>query len=76
MENTNLPPDPEQRNEIRASHAAVTLVLYGSSVRELIADLAHWCDRNGVSLWREIARAGKHYQRETDNQGEQFKWLS
>lgn len=41
-------------------------------VSDLLADLAHWCDRNGVDMQAAIRHATKHYQTETGSQGRQL----
>jgi hypothetical protein len=39
---------------------------------DLLADLAHWCDRNGVDLQSAIQYAGRHYKTETGAEGTQL----
>jgi hypothetical protein len=41
-------------------------------VEELLADLAHWCDRNGVNLQAAIHHAKQHYQAEAGLRGKQL----
>jgi hypothetical protein len=41
-------------------------------VEELLADLAHWCDRNDVNLPKAIQRATLHYQNEVGSLGRQL----
>ncbi len=41
-------------------------------VTDLLADLAHWCDRNEVDLQATIRDASRHYQTETGSQGKQL----
>ena len=41
-------------------------------VSDLLADLAHWCDRNDVDLPSALAHAAKHYVAETGGTGRQF----
>lgn len=41
-------------------------------VTDLVADLAHWCDRNDVDLQLVIQRAAGHYQIETASEGKQL----
>jgi hypothetical protein len=41
-------------------------------VADLLADLAHWCDRNGVDLQAAIQSAGRHYKTETGAEGKQL----
>jgi hypothetical protein len=42
-------------------------------VADLLADLAHWCDRNHVDLPAALAHAARHYQAETGGQGGQLR---
>jgi hypothetical protein len=42
-------------------------------VSDLLADLAHWCDRNRVDLPSALAHAARHYHTETGGQGEQLR---
>jgi hypothetical protein len=42
-------------------------------VADLLADLAHWCDRNHVDLASALAHAARHYQAETGGQGRQLQ---
>jgi len=41
-------------------------------ISDLLADLAHWCDRNEVDLPSALIHAGQHYCAETDGTGKQF----
>jgi len=41
-------------------------------VADLLADLAHWCDRNSVELQSAIQYAARHYRTETGSQGTQL----
>ena len=41
-------------------------------VGDLLADLAHWCDRNNVDLQSAIRSATRHYQAETGSLGRQL----
>lgn len=41
-------------------------------VADLLADLAHWCDRNNVSLQSAIRYATRHYTTETGTEGRQL----
>lgn len=42
-------------------------------VADLLADLAHWCDRNEVDLQSALQYATKHYRTETGAQGRQLR---
>jgi hypothetical protein len=39
---------------------------------DLLADLAHWCDRNNVDLQSAIRSATRHYLAETESLGRQL----
>jgi len=39
---------------------------------DLLADLAHWCDRHGVDLPSALIHAAQHYLAETGGTGRQF----
>jgi len=41
-------------------------------ISDLLADLAHWCDRSNVDLSTAITHAAQHYLAETDGAGMQF----
>lgn len=41
-------------------------------ISDLLADLAHWCDRHDVDLQAAIRRATRHYQTETRSKGRQL----
>ena len=70
---SKLPPDPEGQNDDRAEWAAASLrhfqcttgTEYEDAPSDLIGDLMHWCDRNGMDFERELNRARRHYQEET-----------
>ena len=42
-------------------------------VADLLCDIAHWCDRNGVDLQSALRLATSHYIEETGGQGTQLK---
>jgi hypothetical protein len=42
-------------------------------VADLLADIAHWCDRNSVDLQSALAYAARHYQAETGGEGTQLR---
>ena len=68
-----LPPDPEGMNDKRAGWAQPAIDAFmkdtGSDletvVADMIADLRHWCDRNGQDFNAELARALRYYEDET-----------
>lgn len=41
-------------------------------IGDLLADLAHWCDRHDVDLQAAIQYATGHYRTETQSQGRQL----
>ncbi len=41
-------------------------------VADLLGDLAHWCDRNGVDMRVALRLAAQHYDEETGGKGEQI----
>ena len=41
-------------------------------IADLLADLAHWCDRHGVDLQEALRRAGRHYRAEIGSLGKQL----
>lgn len=66
----SLPPDPEGINDERARRAASALAKYydkEAAASDLLADLMHWCDRNGSDFDAELARAQWHYDEETQD---------
>lgn len=80
--------DEGTTNAERASWAEIALCAYGQRtgtvyemvgdedpfliVVDLLADLAHWCDRNEIGLWAAIDHATRHYQTETASEGRQL----
>ena len=68
-----LPPDPEGMNDRRAEWAGRAIASFCSATGtdeedaacDLLADLMHWCDRNGEDFGHELARARDHYEAET-----------
>jgi hypothetical protein len=74
----NLPPDPDEMNYQRAGWANAALVAFanqtGQSVEELddgtvmadlLTNLMHWCDRNGVNFTAQLDAAVRMYREET-----------
>ena len=69
----NLPPDPEQMNEERSRWADDCIAHFMSTTgcdrddapSDLLCDLMHWCDRNGMHWENELERAHMHYNEET-----------
>ena len=41
-------------------------------IGDLLADLAHWCDRHRVDFQAAIRYAARHYQKETGAEGKQL----
>lgn len=68
-----LPPDPEEMNDLRAECASFALQAFMNvagcdledAVADLLCDIRHWCDRNGVEFIDEYDRAARHYSSET-----------
>ena len=68
-----LPPDPEGMNGCRAEWAGQAIAAFTlatgtdreDALADLLADLMHWADRNGVSFADELGRARNHYGAET-----------
>jgi hypothetical protein len=75
---TGLPPDPEGMNGKRAKWAGCALLRFRKltgtdepdALCDLLADLMHWCDRNGQDFGQQLARAKEHYAAETTVEGE------
>ena len=70
-----LPPDPEDRNDDRAAWANDAILAFVAATRtdkedaaaDLIADLGHWCDRNGLNFLTQVRRGLRHYAEETES---------
>ncbi len=68
-----LPPDPDGQNDDRSMWAGAAINAFieetgtdlEDAVCDLVADLRHWCDRNGMDWERELARGLGHYEEET-----------
>lgn len=71
--NKELPPDPEGMNDDRARWAdqaikyfiGITGTEKEDGLADLLCNLMHWADRNGLSFEAEFGRALKHYNHET-----------
>jgi hypothetical protein len=80
MPKRKLPKDPDNMNGNRAGWAEAAILTFEAETKvdredalcDLIADLAHWCDRNKMTLANEIRRAMGHYEAETEGGGRQF----
>jgi hypothetical protein len=83
--NIDAPNDPEGMNDERAEFAKHALATFSNDtgqsieddgyeqiVGDLLANLAHFCDRNSIDLQARLANAVMQYDAETDNQGKQF----
>jgi hypothetical protein len=76
MDNLRMPSDPEAQNDSRSDWAEVAIRAFmqatgsdaGDAVSDLLADLAHYCDRHGLELGHELCRACSHYEEETTNE--------
>lgn len=89
MKLSNLPRDPDEMNDKRASAARRALLFFArdfgetddegeistfaqQNISDLIADLAHLCDRQGIEILRCFSNARSNYSEETENSGGQF----
>jgi hypothetical protein len=71
---SNIPPDPEEMNDLRAHWAGSALRDFRENtgtdledaVSDLLTDLMHWCDRHGQDFEHELRRACLHYEAETE----------
>ncbi|MCA8270381.1 hypothetical protein [Burkholderia vietnamiensis] len=69
----NLPPDPEGKNRERATFAREALEAFRracrcdeeDAVKDLLCNLMHWCDRNGVEFAVAFDAALCAYREET-----------
>ncbi len=74
---SKLPPDPDGQNGDRAEWAELAILAFRKAtgtdeedaVCDLIADLQHWCDRNGYDFEAEVKRGNGHYWAETQTEG-------
>ena len=74
-----LPADPEGHNDDRAKWAQVALDAFqgetgtddGDRLADLLGDLMHWCDRNGMGFAHELERAHRYYEEETKPEPEE-----
>lgn len=68
-----LPPDPERLNSKRAIWAGAALATFqtltndddDNALKDLLADLMHYCDRNGEDFDVALDAARFHYKAET-----------
>jgi hypothetical protein len=75
---SNLPPDPDGKNDSRAEWAGAALSAFiketgtdqEDALGDLLSDLMHWCDRNNYDFEAALDRARGHYEAETA--GERF----
>lgn len=75
-----LPPDPEKQNDQRSAQAQLAIDAYAQAsgsepehvLSDLLASLAHWCDRNCVHMDAILDAAAFHYREETGNKGQQL----
>ena len=71
-----LPPDTDGQNDDRAKWAATAIVAFMTetgtdrqdALADLLADLRHWADRNGVEWRTELRRGMAHYEAETEEE--------
>ncbi|MCU1223614.1 MAG: hypothetical protein JWQ42_1707 [Edaphobacter sp.] len=80
----NLPPDPDNLNDLRAQQADDTLVSFArqrgedddinlETLSDLLRRMGHWCDRNGFQLADAVRMAATSYSAETEGRGRQFE---
>jgi hypothetical protein len=70
-----MPPDSDGMNDKRTHWAFVALMAFMAetgtdredAVCDLVCDLMHWCDRNGMIFDAELERARWHYGAETSS---------
>lgn len=75
----NLPPDPEGQNDDRAEWARQALETFAATtglnmdgetpeaIGDLLANIMHFCDRNGLDFDERLANARFHYDEETQD---------
>lgn len=75
-----LPHDPDEMNDKRAGWAQDAIQSFSDAtgadmgeeaLSDLLADIGHYCDRNGISLESAICWAASLYREETDGTGKQ-----
>ena len=74
MNTIMLPPDPDGQNGDRAGWAQKALAAFKEETHcddedtlcDLLCDLMHQCDRDGVSFDEQLDRARSHYKVEID----------
>lgn len=83
IEDDSMPPDPEDMNEERADAARGAVVEFTrtfgekagglpQNLTDLVCDMAHLCDREGLQFSAIIEGAKRGYAAETDGKGKQF----
>ena len=73
-----------KENDKRAEIAQACLDLFmkqtgcdpENALADLLANLAHWCDRNDTEFEDELRRAAMNYGEETDGRGAQLDDIS
>jgi len=68
-----MPANPESQNNSRSKWAEVAIKAFEAetgtyredALADLLCDLMHWCDRNGLRFQKELERAENHYYEET-----------
>ena len=73
-----------EENDKRAETAQACLDLFmkqtgcdpENALADLLANLAHWCDRNDTEFEDELRRAAMHYGEETVGRGAQLDDIS
>jgi hypothetical protein len=72
---SDLPPDPEGKNDERAEWAERALITFENAtgtdrsdvVTDMLTNMMHWCDRNGQDFEERLAMARVHYEAETQS---------
>jgi hypothetical protein len=77
MSDSTIPPDPDGKNDDRASWAGKAIKAFQAetgtddedALSDLLADLMHWADRNNYDFEAAVERARGHYEAETGEAG-------
>jgi hypothetical protein len=81
----DLPPDPDNMNDLRAQRADDVLAAYNhghgydeemlEGMAGITSNFAHFCDRNGITLVAALQLGTSFYREETGGLGRQFEAL-
>lgn len=72
-----LPPDPEEMNGQRAEWAEELINRFinatgtdrSDALADMLSNIMHWCDREGMPFDKELDRARSYYRDETNGVG-------